>query len=188
MNEKKLKILEATFKLIARHGYDKTTVNMICEEVGIKKPSLYYFFESKEKVFLELINHYFDYEKYETELTTDRTGNPKTDLLHFGEQLFEYYKSSEDMLRVGLEFYIQASRIKAFDDFLQDLTYKSKSFLYEYLDSSNAKDKLINTDDLTTVTELLVSILFNAEITFVMNDEIDYKGLWIFTVNTYFKD
>ena len=50
--------MEASYRLFARHGITKTTYSMIAEEVGIAKPSIYYYFKSKdaliECIFTEL--------------------------------------------------------------------------------------------------------------------------------------
>lgn len=40
-------------KLFSQFGYDKTTLGKIAEEAGIKPPSLYNHFNSKEQLFLE---------------------------------------------------------------------------------------------------------------------------------------
>ena len=51
-------IMEASYRLFAGHGITKTTYSMIAEEVGIAKPSIYYYFKSKdaliECIFTEL--------------------------------------------------------------------------------------------------------------------------------------
>jgi AcrR family transcriptional regulator len=49
-------ILDAATRLFARDGYDTTGVAEICETAGVSKGAFYYHFESKEAVFLELIN------------------------------------------------------------------------------------------------------------------------------------
>lgn len=53
-NKKKQKILEESKKIFAKHGFDKTTMDDIAEVVGMKKNSLYYYFENKESLFREL--------------------------------------------------------------------------------------------------------------------------------------
>ncbi len=40
-------IMEASYRLFAGYGITKTTYSMIAEEVGIAKPSIYYYFKSK---------------------------------------------------------------------------------------------------------------------------------------------
>lgn len=53
-------ILEASKVLFAQHGFSKTTTSMIAEAVGIKKPSLYYFFKNKESIYISLLKDTID--------------------------------------------------------------------------------------------------------------------------------
>src|SRR4051812_50089081 len=41
-------IARVAARLFARHGYDATSVRMIVEAAGVTKPTLYYYFGSKE--------------------------------------------------------------------------------------------------------------------------------------------
>lgn len=51
---KKQLILEKSKHIFAQLGFQKTTMDDIAEAVGMKKNSLYYYFENKEKLFTEL--------------------------------------------------------------------------------------------------------------------------------------
>ncbi len=59
MNETKAKIFQAMYQLMAEQGYEKTSTNQICDLVGVKKPTLYYYFKSKEDLLIEFINFYY---------------------------------------------------------------------------------------------------------------------------------
>lgn len=50
------RIIHTSIELFAVHGYEGTTLSSIAKEVGIKKPSLYAHFDSKEHIFLTAIN------------------------------------------------------------------------------------------------------------------------------------
>src|SRR3954466_13223894 len=53
-------ILDAAERLLARHGYRKTTMDDIAREVGIGKGTTYLHFGSKEDVFLATIDRIVD--------------------------------------------------------------------------------------------------------------------------------
>lgn len=55
-----INILKASKKLFACHGFNKTSTHMIADEVGIKKPSLYYFFKNKEKIYVCILEELFN--------------------------------------------------------------------------------------------------------------------------------
>ncbi len=54
-DNKKEEILEAATNLFAVYGYSKTTLDDIAKMLGMKKTSLYYYFENKEQLFREII-------------------------------------------------------------------------------------------------------------------------------------
>ncbi|MFC2133592.1 TetR/AcrR family transcriptional regulator [Bacteroidota bacterium] len=51
---KKQKIIDQAKQIFGQLGFNKTTLDDIAEAVGMKKNSLYYYFENKEKLFTEL--------------------------------------------------------------------------------------------------------------------------------------
>ena len=50
------RILDTALELFATRGYEATSVREICEAACITKPTLYYFYGSKEGVFRALVN------------------------------------------------------------------------------------------------------------------------------------
>jgi AcrR family transcriptional regulator len=51
------RILDAALTLFAERGYEATSTREICEQAGITKPTLYYFYKSKEGIFRALIRN-----------------------------------------------------------------------------------------------------------------------------------
>lgn len=51
----KHRIIQSGIKNFLRYGYEKTSLTMIADEIGIKKPSLYYHFKNKEEIFNESV-------------------------------------------------------------------------------------------------------------------------------------
>ena len=52
--ETRERILDVAQELFTLHGYDKTSLRDIAERLGITKAALYYYFERKEDILLEL--------------------------------------------------------------------------------------------------------------------------------------
>ncbi len=57
---RKHEILEAAFQAFAEKGYDKTSVDDIVRVSGLSKGTLYWYFESKQAIFVALVTHVFD--------------------------------------------------------------------------------------------------------------------------------
>lgn len=54
-SQRREQIIEASFRLFADQGYHGTTVGDICDELGVGKGVFYWYFESKEALFKELL-------------------------------------------------------------------------------------------------------------------------------------
>lgn len=55
----KEELLECALTLFSEKGYESTGINEIVQTVGVTKPTLYYFFQSKEGIFEEILNRYY---------------------------------------------------------------------------------------------------------------------------------
>ena len=87
------KILDSAYELISLNGYNRTSIAMISDHIGIKKSLIYYYFKSKEDLFLRLIEEFllgsnaqvFDFNVSSKEY--------KNKLLEFGNEFINSYKS-----------------------------------------------------------------------------------------------
>lgn len=57
----KKRILTVARTLISRKGYSGVSMEAIAHGVGIKKPSLYYFFKNKDAIYIEILNEIVEY-------------------------------------------------------------------------------------------------------------------------------
>ncbi|RKW32357.1 MAG: TetR/AcrR family transcriptional regulator, partial [Lachnospiraceae bacterium] len=55
----KEKILECALQLFSEKGYESVGIAELTERAGITKPTLYYFFQSKEGVFKAILEKYY---------------------------------------------------------------------------------------------------------------------------------
>ena len=53
------KIIEVTMNLMLEKGYENVSMSDIDENVGIAKPTIYHYYESKEQLFFEIIQEFF---------------------------------------------------------------------------------------------------------------------------------
>ncbi len=54
------KIIAQAYNIYVEKGYEGMTLSLIAKKIGIKKPSLYHHFSSKEDIFLSLIEKQFE--------------------------------------------------------------------------------------------------------------------------------
>jgi AcrR family transcriptional regulator len=67
--ERRDKLLDAALAVFSELGFERATLNDVAERVGATKGCLYHYFESKEKLLLELVRerktaHLSDYEEF----------------------------------------------------------------------------------------------------------------------------
>jgi AcrR family transcriptional regulator len=108
--ETKTRILESAIKLFSGRGYNKASVDEICRESGISKGAFYHHFESKQALFLALLDGWLKTIDTAIEESKDKTA-PETFMLM--TQAFPYlFKTAGEGLPMFLEFWLQASRDK----------------------------------------------------------------------------
>jgi AcrR family transcriptional regulator len=108
--ETRAKIMEAAIKLFSLRGYNKASVDDICEEAGISKGAFYHHFKSKQTLFLALLDGWLEFVDNAIEATQDKTV-PETFMQM--TQAFPYiFETAGENLPMFLEFWLQASRDK----------------------------------------------------------------------------
>ena len=106
--ETKAHILEAAVKQFSVHGYNKASVDSICEQAGVSKGAFYHHFQTKQDVFLALLDGWLQTFDKVIEASKDR---PVPETFQMMTEYFPYiFESASDNLPMFLEFLLQASR------------------------------------------------------------------------------
>ncbi|ERI93789.1 transcriptional regulator, TetR family [Clostridiales bacterium oral taxon 876 str. F0540] len=107
------KIIEEAFLLFAQNGYEGTSLKDIAEKVGIKKPSIYSHFSSKEVLFLVVldkeIERFLIYINHIVELIEGN--NEEQRLFIFVESCIDYVREHEyvSSFWIGIMFFSKLS-------------------------------------------------------------------------------
>lgn len=91
-NDRKMQIIKAADKRFARHGFHKTSMDEIARDIRIGKPTLYYYFESKDALYIEVI-------KWEFENYLEMINNIFSDENLSIQKRFEEYFIKKDSVR-----------------------------------------------------------------------------------------
>jgi AcrR family transcriptional regulator len=103
-------ITEAATFLFARDGYDPTGVAEICARAGVSKGAFYYHFESKEAVFLELVDSWLNaLEKTLSEVTLQAKSVPEG-LLDMAGMMQPVFENNRYFMGLFLELWTHANR------------------------------------------------------------------------------
>ena len=108
--ETRTKIMDSAVKLFSSHGYNASSVDDICKEAGISKGAFYHHFESKQMLFLALLDGWLKTIDNAIEASKDQTV-PET-FMGITEAFPYIFKTAGDNLPMFLEFWLIASRDK----------------------------------------------------------------------------
>jgi AcrR family transcriptional regulator len=108
--ETRTKIMESAIKLFSTNGYNKASVDNICAEAGISKGAFYHHFESKQALFLALLDGWLKNIDNAIEASKELTA-PET-FTQMSEAFPYIFETAGDGLPMFLEFWLQASRDK----------------------------------------------------------------------------
>ncbi|PFT54627.1 TetR family transcriptional regulator [Bacillus cereus] len=181
-------IMEASYRLFATYGIVKTTYTMIGEEVGIAKPSIYYYFKSKdaliECIFTELCKAMQFSSYFHTEEFTKSNFIEKC--IAIGLKIIDEQRNDPYFNRVLQEYVLLSSRNKMYKNRL--LTVQTEYLHgFEVLLIKANELQLIENKNLVSKAHMLALVLDNIGNFMMIDAKIDYKQIWIEAVNNIFE-
>lgn len=108
--ETRARIIESAIKLFSNRGYNAASVDDICAEASISKGAFYHHFESKQALFLALLDGWLKTIDNAIEASKDKTA-PET-FMQMTEGFPYLFATAGEGLPMFLEFWLQASRDK----------------------------------------------------------------------------
>ncbi len=106
--ETRSKIMESAIQMFASRGFNAASVDDICAEAGISKGAFYHHFESKQALFLALLESWLQQIDGAIDASKGRTV-PET-LLGMIRAFPFIFETAGDHLPMYMEFWLQASR------------------------------------------------------------------------------
>jgi AcrR family transcriptional regulator len=106
--ETRARIIESAIKLFSNRGYNAASVDNICAEAGISKGAFYHHFESKQALFLALLDGWLRVIDDAIEASKDKTA-PET-FMQMTEAFPYIFETAGEGLPMFFEFWLQASR------------------------------------------------------------------------------
>jgi len=162
VNEDKMeRLFRAAAVRFGEDGYSETTMESIAEEAGVSKGTLYYYFDSKEELFFELLLSWI--EKFE-----DRWGglgdeeSPVDELEEFHLAMMATVDEIASFGKLMLEFWANASRKVKLEEILNELLQEYRKRTAEVIEAG-VKEGTFREVDPWEVSSALVA---------------SYDGLW----------
>lgn len=173
----KLKMIEAGTKLFFENGFDGTSIRGLAREVGCEVGLFYYYYDSKDALYNDVIVRFFDPYKKEAEILVDKARkNPYHSLFRFfgfmREKVSEFREKYAKKVHASVRYSIREQALTIIDPYIEEII----KILVE-----NGAKPIMNTH-LTAVflSHGVGSIIIHAEKEFVDESEKEVRK----TVNT----
>lgn len=110
--EKHTDILQAAIRVFSEHGFDGAKMEYIAKEAGIGKGTVYEYFESKERLFEEILK--FSVEKFRLGLRDclDQGETIEERLLNYSCYNVEFLSSHLDILQIAMQVNMLSKEIR----------------------------------------------------------------------------
>ncbi|GGF68855.1 TetR family transcriptional regulator [Paenibacillus albidus] len=182
-------IVETAFKMFSDNGFDKTSLSMIAKEVGISKPAIYYYFESKE----QLIDYIFDEIckeiEHQNDFSLDRISidNFEAELISIGYRMIEEHEHDEYFNKIFNEYILLASRNEKYRNRLYEI---QKGYLTTYYDllKFGVEIGAVSAGNIESKANLLGMLIDNIGNFMLTGFQLDYRGIWKEAVTSVLKE
>ncbi|MEG1497133.1 MAG: TetR/AcrR family transcriptional regulator [Clostridiales bacterium] len=180
-NTTKSKILETMYDLVAQKGYDKASMGQIAQSIGIKKASIYYYFKSKEDIFLQLVENLYrnDYAERSESLSQENNGDSfRQELISKGEAFIDSYYENKNLRKVYAEIDIQTSRIPELKELVEAADAKFNQFLIKRMERGVEVGAFPQDFDTKLNAEILYTLLVGIDQVILYDLPVDPKAVW----------
>ena len=159
--EKLEKVFNAATKRFGETGYSETTMESIAEEAGVSKGTLYYYFDSKEELFMELLLDWVKkFERFQKDGIAEDA--PIKKLIHLHDEMMEVIGEMGSLGRLMLEFWANASRKKELEKILNDTIENYRKTVARIIERGNEQGVFRDVDPWEASSALVAA----------------YDGLW----------
>lgn len=184
------KIVEAMYYLVAEVGYDKASINKIAQIVGIKKPSVYYYFNSKETIFIEVLSSLYPLSKLIKDqeiLNSNCMEDFSAQLIILGYEIIQSYKDDVERRLVLAELDIQAQRISSIWEQKIQLDRENIEAWRSILQHGKDISALPASFDVEVNAEMFFVISAGISYSVANKESIHSKAIWKNVVDSLFK-
>ncbi|KEK25082.1 TetR/AcrR family transcriptional regulator [Bacillus gaemokensis] len=182
-------IIEASYRLFAEYGIAKTTYTMIAEEVGIAKPSIYYYFKSKDALIEGLFDELCQAIQFSTFFKTEEftQDNFIEKCIEIGLNMIDEQNKDPYFNRVLQEYMLLASRNNMYSErfFAIQREYLNG---FEALLAKASSLQLIEDNNWSSKAHMLALVLDNIGNFMMFDTNMNYKQIWIEAVRSIFKE
>jgi len=140
IEKKKELILEATKELISKYGFLKTTLDDIAADVGMKKSSLYYYYDNKEAILFDVIKKETESYYHLMEKEVNKVSGCINKIMIFEKVNLHFFKKSITLYDLTINKIWEIKNL--IDDLYKDFISKEINFLKRIIDEGVQNNEL----------------------------------------------
>ena len=133
-------ILAAARKRFAYYGFSKVTMDEIASDVGLAKPSLYYYFPTKENLFRAVIGHEQEEFTRDIELMLKKEASAGHKLKVYVEMRIRLFRELVNLSALGAQSWSEVSSL--FGDLFKNFEEQELKLLHTVLLAGKASGEL----------------------------------------------
>ena len=188
MTETYVKIIKCAYELFATRGFDRTSLNSIALEVGISKPSMYYYFASKDHLLDAVFKIILEEIKFEKayDMQALEPEQIKETLIRIGQQHINNQLDDPYYLGIMREFSSYSVRKKQVENEFIDIINSYRSGFEDLLLRCQQNGLIGPEVNLRTRAEMLTVIMNGINMGLQLSVTLDYAEVWAQSVETCF--
>ena len=99
----KQKIIEAATEVFSEKGFDGARVDEIASKAKVNKAMIYYYFESKENLFAEIVNIFFkECDTFKLQLKNEINWSENAEVEKYFDKVEEFMNDKKDLMKIIL--------------------------------------------------------------------------------------
>ena len=110
--EKQKDILKAAIRVFSKHGFDGAKMEYIAKEAGIGKGTVYEYFESKERLFEEILKFSIEEFRFGLKDCMDLGETIEERLLNCSRYNAEFFNSHMDIVQIAMQVNMLSKEIR----------------------------------------------------------------------------
>jgi TetR/AcrR family transcriptional regulator len=135
-------ILEAAKTVFGRLGYSKATLDDIAHAIGLKKPTLYYYYKSKEILFIEAFSQEWMDSLSRIKQIAEQEKNPHKRLLLYIRSSLRYYQEIVTQHTISIKVLVETRTL--FQELFRESRAKEANYYASVLKEGIENGTFIN--------------------------------------------
>ena len=175
---RKKRILDAALECFSTNGYHETTMDDIVAKAGLTKGGVYWYFEGKREIFIELIERHLEEEKAFWRELSECNRSASDFLVRAGLSYLKLHFKDEWTCPLSAEFVAESYRDPKLRKKIGDVYGELQSIIREAFSQAIRRGELKRFDSksLSTVMIALFTGLMN--LYWISGKKMDYGKIW----------